>query len=118
VQKDTHISTAEAEGGTAWITLVLTSEPTSQVTVGVSSSDTTEGSLGGVDAVTFTAESWSTLQRVTVTGVDDDVIDGDVNFVVVVAAALSDDSNYDGLDDNSTVAVTATDGMYMQERHV
>jgi hypothetical protein len=100
-------------GGTDVFSLVLTSEPTSDVTVGVSSSDTTEGSLGGVAAVSFTSGSWATVQVVTVTGVNDDVVDGDVAFSVVVAAATSDDSNYHLSVDGSDVIVTTTGGKAM-----
>jgi hypothetical protein len=89
--------------------LVLSSEPTSAVTIGLGSSDTTEGDLGGVSAITFIPSSWSTAQAVTVTGVDDNVVDGNIAFSVAVAAALSVDTNYDGFE-GSDVGVVNTDG--------
>jgi hypothetical protein len=46
---------------------------------------------------------------VTVTGVDDDFVDGDIAFSVVVAAATSDDSNYAGLN-GMDVSATTKDG--------
>jgi hypothetical protein len=46
---------------------------------------------------------------VTVTGRDDVVVDGDVSFSVVFAAATSDDSNFAGFV-SSDVGVTTLDG--------
>ena len=97
-------------GGTATFSLVLTSEPISEVTIGVSSDDTTEGNLGSVVAVTFTAVTWSTPQTVTIFGVNDDVMDGDIAFSVIVAAATSGDTNYHALIDGSDVGVTTVNG--------
>ena len=63
------LTTTEA-GGTATFTVVLASEPTANVTVGLSSSDTTEGTVSPA-SLTFTTANWNTAQTVTVTGVDD-----------------------------------------------
>jgi hypothetical protein len=41
---------------------------------------------------------WSTPQTVTVTGVDDDDIDGNVDYTILTAPATSTDSNYDNVD--------------------
>jgi hypothetical protein len=95
--------------GTAVFSLVLASEPSSSVRVNVGSSDTTEGSLGNVSAITFIKSSWSSQRAVTVTGVDDDVVDGNITFSIVVGAATSSDTNYDGID-GTDVSVTAKDG--------
>lgn len=96
-------------GGTALFSLVLNSEPLSSVTVGVNSSDTTEGSLGNISAITFAAGSWSTAQAITVTGVNDDVVDGNISFSVFVQAATSDDTNYNGVEDTPHVSFSTTD---------
>jgi hypothetical protein len=85
-------------GGTATFTVVLTSEPTADVTIGVSSSDTSEGTVAP-SSLTFTAGDWSTAQTVTVTGVDDSVVDGDIGYTILLAAASSADGTYNGLDD-------------------
>ena len=84
-------------GGTATFSVVLNSQPTADVTIGLSSSDTTEGTVSA-SSLTFTAANWNTAQTVTVTGVDDAVVDGDVAYTVVTAAAVSSDSAYNGLD--------------------
>ena len=51
---------------------------------------------------------WHEDHPVTVTGVDDDVDDGDVAYSIVTAAATSSDSNYNGIN-ASDVSVTNTD---------
>ena len=94
-------------GGTASFTVVLDSQPTADVTVGLSSSATTEGTLS-TDSLTFTPDNWYTPQTVVVTGTDDSVDDGDVAYEIVTAAAVSSDSNYNGLDP-ADVAVTNLD---------
>ena len=98
--------TTEA-GGTANFEVVLNSEPIADVTIDLSSSDPTEGSLG-TPTLTFTPDNWDVAQTVTVTGIDDDLEDGDVPYTIVTAAAVSSDSDYSGLD-AANVALTNID---------
>ena len=63
--------TVDEDGGTATYTVVLTSQPSSNVTVTPTSSATGNATVSG--ALTFTPTNWETAQTVTVTGVDDDV---------------------------------------------
>lgn len=100
-------NTTEA-GGTATFTVVLDTEPTASVSIGVSSSDTGEGTVSA-SSLTFTTGNWNTPQTITVTGVDDDLDDGDVAYSVVLAAASSSDGSYDTLNPGD-VSVTNTDG--------
>ena len=71
------------------------------------SNDETEATVSG--SITFTSENWDTPQTVTVTGVDDDLVDGTVTSTITVAVddANSDD-DFDGLDDQ-TVSVDTLD---------
>jgi hypothetical protein len=94
-------------GGTAEFTVVLTSEPTAEVTVDISSSDTGEGTVSPT-SVTFDSTNWAVAQTVTVTGVDDVQIDGDVVYAIVTAEAASADGKYDVIDP-SDVSVTNQD---------
>ncbi len=95
------------EGGvTATFTIELHSQPTADVTIGLTSSDTTEGTAAPASA-TFTAANWNTPQTVTVSGVGDDLDDGDVAYTIVTAAT-STDANYDGLN-AADVTVTNRD---------
>ncbi len=98
--------TSEA-GETAMFTLVLQSAPTANVAIAVASTDITEGTVPG-SALTFTPLNWNVAQSVTVTGVDDEVTDGDQDFMITVGPATSLDANYDGLSGDE-VSVTNTD---------
>ncbi len=84
-------------GGTANFTVVLDSQPTADVTIGLSSSDDTEGTVN-LSSLTFTTGDWDQAQPVMVSGIDDDVDDGDVAYLVVTAPASSDDPDYNGID--------------------
>ena len=86
---------------------MLTSQPTADVTIALSSSDATEGAVAPA-SLTFTSANWNTAQTVTVTGANDDLDDGDVAYTIVTAAATSADAIYNGIN-AADVAVTNTD---------
>ena len=85
--------TTEA-GGTANFTVVLVSQPSADVTIGLTSSDTTEGTVPA--NITFTPANWNAAQTVTVTGVDDLVDDGNIAYSIVTTAT-SADAGYNGI---------------------
>ena len=58
-----------------------------------SSSNTTEGH-GRPASLVFTSANWNVAQTVTVTGVDDAVVDGAITYTIVTAPAVSTDANY------------------------
>ena len=87
----------EENGTVDHFTVVLTSQPAADVVLGVSGGDSSEGRVAPAD-LTFTPADWNSPQRVTVTGVDDDVVDGAVAYNVAIAAAVSDDPRYAGID--------------------
>ncbi|MBF0350348.1 MAG: DUF1566 domain-containing protein [SAR324 cluster bacterium] len=99
-------NTTEA-GGTSTFTVKLNSKPEANVTIPVSSSNTAEGTVS-ISTLTFTSSNYSIAQTVTVTGVDDAVVDGDIAYTIILAAATSSDLNYSGLNP-SDVSVTNTD---------
>src|SRR5207342_123063 len=88
--------TTEA-GGQASFGIVLTSEPTADVTIPVFSSNAIEGAASPV-SLTFTATNWNAPQTVTVTGGDDQIADGAIAYQVITGAATSADPNYNGMD--------------------
>ena len=98
--------TTEADG-TDSFTVVLNTEPTADVTIDVSSSDTSEGTVLP-PSLSFDATNWDVPQEVTVTGVDDSVVDGDIAYTIITAPAVSADAEYDGLDADD-VSVTNLD---------
>ena len=55
------------------------------MTIGLSSSDTTEGTVSPA-SLTFTTANWSSAQTVTVTGVDDAIADGHQRYSIVTAS--------------------------------
>ncbi|HEU0036437.1 MAG TPA: Calx-beta domain-containing protein [Kofleriaceae bacterium] len=94
-------------GDTATFTIVLNSEPTGNVTIGLSSNDTTEGTVSPA-SVTFTPLNWDVPRTITITGVNDAIADGNQQFFIITAAALSTDPTYNGLNP-SNVKVTNFD---------
>ncbi len=98
--------TAE-DGDSATFTVRLTKQPSSDVSIPISSSDTTEGSVSS-SSLTFTSSNWNTTQTITVTGADDNTIDGNQTFSIILAAASSSDTDYAGLNPDN-VAVTNND---------
>ena len=106
VSPTSGLVTTEA-GGTDSFDVVLDSQPSADVTIALSSSNAAEGGLSAA-SLTFTQGNWGTSQTVTVTGVDDDIDDGDVSYTVVTAAATSADLAYLGLD-AADVSLTNSD---------
>ena len=105
----TSLTTSEAEA-TAEFTLKLNTQPTGNVVIALNNSDVTEGSLAQ-NSLTFTSANWNTPQTVTVTGVDDDVDDGDIQYEIVTSIANSADTDYAALSasDINNVTVINTD---------
>ena len=106
VNPTSGLTTTEA-GGTDTFTVVLDTQPTANVTIPVSSSNTDEGTVS-IALLTFTAANWNVPQTVTVTGANDFVVDGSVGYTLVLGAASSADGNYNGVDP-ADVSATNTD---------
>lgn len=100
------LTTTEA-AAQASFTIVLNSQPTGDVTVDMTSNDTTEGTVAPASVV-FTTVTWNAPQTVSVTGIDDAIADGNQPYAIVTAPAISSDSGY-STRDASDVAVTNTD---------
>jgi hypothetical protein len=92
----------------ATFSLELTTQPLGSVTVLTVSTDLTEAVVTP-PALTFFPTDWAIAQTVTVTGVDDDAVDGNIVLLATVASASTDDSNYNGVNGND-IGVTTTDG--------
>ena len=74
-------SNAVAETGTTdTFTIVPNAQPASNVVLTVTSSDTGEATVN--TPLTFTSGNWNTPQTVTVTGVDDNIIDGTASSTI------------------------------------
>jgi len=104
----TPLSLVVSENQTsATFSVYLSSEPTDDVTIPMVSSDSFELTIDRA-TITFTNNDYNIPQIVTVTGVDDDLIDGDKNVFVVLGTIFSYDVNYDGLNPTD-VSVTVQD---------
>lgn len=82
-------------------TVVLDTQPTGDVVVTVTSTDTTTGVTVDVASLslTFNNTTWSTPQPVTVTAVDDSVVEGAHSVAIDhdIDTVLTQDANYDAL---------------------
>ncbi len=106
VSTPTSSSTVTEAGSKSEFTVRLGKAPTAKVTVNVSSSDTSEGSVSPGELV-FTSDDYNTTQSVTVTGVDDSIYDGNKTWNVVLDPS-SADTGYNALS-NVNVAMTTSD---------
>ncbi|MEQ9577408.1 MAG: Calx-beta domain-containing protein [Marinoscillum sp.] len=102
-------TTATSETGTTDdLTVVLDAQPSSNVVITVSSGDTGEGTVD-VASLTFTNANWNTPQTVTIDGVDDALLDGDITYSITLSIDdANSDNNFDALEDQ-TVSVTNAD---------
>lgn len=75
---------------------MLDTPPTADVTIAVIPSDLTEGTVS-TSSLTFTPANWNVKQTITILGVDDALFDGNIAYAIVLAAAVSADSKYNGL---------------------
>ncbi|WP_422083634.1 gliding motility-associated C-terminal domain-containing protein [Ulvibacterium sp.] len=98
--------TIDENGGTGTFTVVLGTEPTSDVVLDVTSDDTAEATVDKAQ-LTFTATDWDTPQTVTVTGVDDNVVRDDSATITIAINDAGSDDIFDALA-NQEVAITLT----------
>ncbi len=92
----TPLDTQSSEAGdSASFQLTLQLRPTTDVTIEVASADATEGTAT-VSQLVFTPADWNQPQTVTVSGVDDDLEDGDVAYTVESTVAAGS-GNYEGV---------------------
>jgi hypothetical protein len=91
-----EVGSASEKAGT--FTVVLTSEPTDDVTIDLASDNAAEGIVTDPAGkqLTFTAGDWDQAQAVTVTGQDELIDDGDVSYSVGLTVNSTSDNNYDG----------------------
>ena len=104
----TTASVTEA-GSTATFTVVLDTQPLSDVVLTVVSADTGETTVSPA-TLTFTTANWDTTQTVTVTGVDDSIDDDNQDTTVTIAVDDDNSDNaFDGLADQTVTATTTDD---------
>lgn len=89
-------ATTSEDGTTSTFTVVLTVKPTADVTIPLSVDKPTEASLSA-SSLTFTPANYATPQTVTITGLNDDVDDGDIAYKVTFGASTSTDTGSNGI---------------------
>jgi hypothetical protein len=88
-------------GGTATFHVSLATVPQSGVTIPLQSDDTSAGTVPG--SVTLTPADAEAGVDVTVTGVDDHMLDGDFPYRIIVGPAQSTDTGYNNLAGNDVI---------------
>ncbi|MEG4442456.1 Calx-beta domain-containing protein, partial [Microcoleus sp. AT9_B4] len=87
-------STNVSEGGvTDSYTVVLNSQPTNDVTININPDSQ---STSSTNSLTFTSANWNVPQTVTVTAVDDNLVEGNHNSTINYTASSSD-TNYNAI---------------------
>jgi hypothetical protein len=86
----TEVNGAVEEGGSAVYKVSLTSPPTDDVVISLTSGAQLSTNLS---SLTFTADNWNAKQGITVTAVDDSVAES-THTAAVSYSAISDDANY------------------------
>lgn len=97
--------TTEPAGSTTFTTRLQT-PPIGTVTVAIASSDSSEGTVSPVP-LTFTSANWDQPQTITVTGVDDVTLDGEIAYSINVTSTSTTDANYNNL--SQVVSLTNRD---------
>lgn len=94
-------------GASAGFSVVLTGMPAADVSVTVTSGDSTQLTVAPSTLV-FTSATWSVPQTVTVTAVDDALLNGTRSVTAILGTAASADPLFQGLDPEN-VAITIAD---------
>ncbi len=81
------------DGSQNFVTLQLNQAPTADVVLGLVISDPTQVSTTP-ETLTFTPTDWNVPQVVTVTGLDDNIPDGDRPFTLTISTTQSNDTNF------------------------
>lgn len=95
-------NTTEASG-TATFSISMDQAPSEDITVYLESNDLTEGTVNPTSIV-FSSSDW-TEKIITLTGVDDNELDGDISYRINLSAELSDNSKFPGGIDDYVVLV-------------
>ena len=109
---ETGSGTTVSEDGTVTDSyqVVLTSEPTRDVTIAVTSDDTDVATVDS-DTLTFTSGNWNQPQSVTVTGADDAVDQSADRTVSISHVAASEDPNYERIEIDGVDVTVLDDDM-------
>jgi len=98
VNSPSVLSTTEAAPVVRTASIAITSQPTADVTLNITSSDSSEGDVQNGSTLTFTPANWATPQSIDIVGVNDTELDGTVVYTINTAPAISSDPLYADID--------------------
>ena len=101
-------SVTENNPETAEFSIVLTSQPLSNVYVDIINNDSTEKTLSTV-SLTFTNSNWNVSQTITISSEDDTLIDGDQNTSITAQINASSDPAFLALAPENRSVITIDD---------
>lgn len=109
------ISGPTGEDGTqATFTVRLKTAPKNNVIIGVLSSDLSKGTVRP-SSLLFGTGNWGDDQTVTITGVDDEILNGNIDYLIVLSPSASNDQNYDGLDPEDVWVANVDNDIYQAD---
>jgi len=98
------------DGGSDSFGVVLKKIPTGDVSIAFASSDTSEGNISPI-LLTFTPDNWFLEQTITLTGVDDGLVDGNKNYSIA-STVTSSDAGYNGIVASDVSAMNVDNDQY------
>ena len=106
----TAVEGSPTEGEQGSYTAVLTSQPTANVTIPITSTGSGVSNLSP-STLTFTPDNWNVPQTVTVNTTNNTTADGDVTVTITSGKPTSNDANYNNLSaaDTSDFTITLVD---------
>jgi hypothetical protein len=99
-------SSSRSEGQVATFTVKLSSKPKATVTISVTES--TSAVTFDINTLSFTTNNWDTAQIVTVTVVEDNLVNG-ARSVSIVTSATSSDEYFSAKTSTATLSITDND---------
>ena len=108
VSVDPTMLTVDENSGTGTYTVVLDSQPTANVSFTLASGDTTIAMVSP-PTLSFTPSAWNVAQTVTVTGVNDDIVNPGDRTTAITHTIASADGDYDTLDVDSVDVIADDD---------
>ena len=102
-------TTVGEDGGDVILNIVLTAQPKNQVVFDISDEGSDEVQLSAT-SISFTAETWDEPQEIVISGVDDDLADGDqASLITVSINTTQSDAAFHELPDSAVEVTTADD---------
>ena len=110
---ETNGVTAPVESTTDRLDITLASKPLADVTLSITSSDTSEITVSP-SSLTFSSGNYTTAQQVTLNAIQDNLIDGNTNPTITFAVSSTVDAGYAALA-NQVFTATVNDSLVIPD---